>query len=227
MSVLTSLKRPISPPLKTPRSKKNNSKQDDSSGSRDKPRLAAVEAGEVQVHDHLAYFSTQLRKASRPAATSFPRLSIDEFVQLYQRNQTPNGHHFIIHQHDHPVSGVHYDLRLQFSESSSISYAVPYGLPGDPNSRRQLRMAIETRVHTVWNHLVESASHSTGSLLIWDIGEYEILPIQANAMIETDDEYSGKEDAFPSDLDSDAESCELAEAFQAVRVFKTSPKNKF
>lgn len=42
------------------------------------------------------------------------------------------------------------DLRLQFSESSSISFAIPYGLPGNPNSQRQGRMAIETRVHNVW-----------------------------------------------------------------------------
>ena len=46
--------------------------------------------------------------------------------------------------------GVHYDLRLQFSESSSISFAIPYGLPGNPNSLRPNRMAIETRVHNLW-----------------------------------------------------------------------------
>jgi hypothetical protein len=42
------------------------------------------------------------------------------------------------------------DLRLQFSSSSSISFAVPKGLPGDPNSRQRGRMAIETRVHNLW-----------------------------------------------------------------------------
>jgi hypothetical protein len=37
-------------------------------------------------------------------------------------------------------------------------------------------MAIETRVHNYWNHLIESASSKTGSLIIWDTGTYEVLP---------------------------------------------------
>jgi hypothetical protein len=86
---------------------------------------------------------------------------------------------------------VHYDLRLQFSQTSTISFAIPYGLPGNPNSIRPNRMAIETRVHNLWNNLIESASHTTGSLLIWDTGEYEVLPykepIEART---TDDELS-------------------------------------
>jgi hypothetical protein len=42
------------------------------------------------------------------------------------------------------------DLRLQFSETSAISFAIPYGVPGNPNSKRQVRMGIETRVHNLW-----------------------------------------------------------------------------
>lgn len=37
-------------------------------------------------------------------------------------------------------------------------------------------MAIETRVHNLWNNLIESASMKTGSLLIWDTGTYCVLP---------------------------------------------------
>jgi hypothetical protein len=89
---------------------------------------------------------------------------------------------------------VHYDLRLQFSETSTISFAIPYGLPGNPNSLRPNRMAIETRVHNLWNNLVESASHSTGSLLIWDTGEYEVLPYRELPKARTtDDELSDSE----------------------------------
>lgn len=61
-------------------------------------------------------------------------------------------------------------------------------------------MAIETRVHNLWNNLVESASHSTGSLLIWDTGEYEVLPYRETPKARmTDDEMSGSEagDASP------------------------------
>lgn len=86
---------------------------------------------------------------------------------------------------------MHYDLRLQFSETSTISFAIPYGLPGNPNSHRPNRMAIETRVHNLWNNLIESASHATGSLLIWDTGEYEVLPYhEAPKDRTTDDELS-------------------------------------
>lgn len=86
---------------------------------------------------------------------------------------------------------MHYDLRLQFSETSTISFAIPYGLPGNPNSLRPNRMAIETRVHNLWNNLIESASHATGSLLIWDTGEYEVLPYRETPKARTtDDELS-------------------------------------
>lgn len=52
-------------------------------------------------------------------------------------------------------------------------------------------MAIETRVHNLWNNLIESASHATGSLLIWDTGEYEVLPYrEAPKDRTTDDELS-------------------------------------
>lgn len=57
-----------------------------------------------------------------------------------------------------------------------MSFAIPKGLPGNPNSRSIGRMAIETRVHNYWNHLIESASGKTGSLLIWDTGTYNVLP---------------------------------------------------
>jgi hypothetical protein len=59
-------------------------------------------------------------------------------------------------------------------------------------------MAIETRVHNLWNNLIESASHATGSLLIWDTGEYEVLPYREQvAARTTDDELS--------DADTDVE----------------------
>lgn len=52
-------------------------------------------------------------------------------------------------------------------------------------------MAIETRVHNLWNNLIESASHATGSLLIWDTGEYEVLPYREPVKARnTDDELS-------------------------------------
>ncbi|KAK4984123.1 hypothetical protein LTR50_006810 [Elasticomyces elasticus] len=74
-------------------------------------------------------------------------------------------------------------------------------------------MAIETRVHSIWNNLIESASHATGSLLIWDTGSYEVLPRRKKAA-ETDDELSDN----PSNVDSRGNrtpsNTELVQAFR-------------
>ena len=110
---------------------------------------AAVEVGKVNIEDHLTYFSQQL-SAARKSPASGPELSITDFRALFLRDQHDEGSHFVIHQHDHPIAGTHYDLRLQINELSSVSWAIMYGLPGNPNSRRLNRNATETRVHCLW-----------------------------------------------------------------------------
>ncbi|TFB07176.1 hypothetical protein CCMA1212_000831 [Trichoderma ghanense] len=141
---------------------------------------AQIEAGAVQISDHLARFSSSLSSHLRPTSADVPRLSIARYARLYESCAgSPGGAHFVVHQHDHPVAGTHYDLRLQINETSSVSWAVMYGLPGDANSSRLSRNATETRIHCLWakqNHLVETASPDTGSLLIWDTGTYSVLP---------------------------------------------------
>ncbi|KAF1982564.1 hypothetical protein K402DRAFT_362694 [Aulographum hederae CBS 113979] len=225
MPTSSTLDREISPPpIKRRRISlgdiPDQQKTEENGLAEDEPRLAAVEAGQATVQDHLSYFSSHLQHVSRTLDPNFPRLPIEGFVDLYRRNQHPKGRHFVIHQHNHPIAGVHYDLRLQFSESSSISFALPYGVPGHPNSKRPGRMAVETRVHNVWNHLIESASHESGSLLIWDIGEYSVLPrrVAKRKARETDDE---RTDVEPDDgldpllgEDSRSESEKLFEGFQ-------------
>ncbi|QYS97214.1 LigD_N domain-containing protein [Trichoderma simmonsii] len=107
---------------------------------------AEIESGAVEIPDHLARFSSTLSSHLRPTSAGIPRLSVPSYSHLYQSCQgSPRGAHFVVHQHDHPVAGPHYDLRLQINETSS-------------------------------NHLVETASPETGSLLIWDTGTYSILP---------------------------------------------------
>ena len=179
MNIPASLARDISPPrpLKRRRRSTTSSPVLTSSSIPDiAPTLAAVEAGKAKVDDHLSYFKSHLAKSYRPTPADVPRLSISDFATLYRSNEHEHGKHFVIHQHNHPRAGVHYDLRLQFSKTSSMSFAVPKGLPGNPNSKSIRRMAVETRVHNYWNHLIESASSKTGSLLIWDTGTYEVLP---------------------------------------------------
>jgi len=152
-----SLIRPISPPptlINIKRKKEQDSSQKSLS---ELPQLgpevllppsAAIEAGKVAIDDH-AYFTAKLSSQTKSPAIQ-PNLPVHEFVDLYKKNQSPEGHHFVIHQHDHPIAGVHYDLRLQISETSSTSFAIMYGLPGNPNSKRLNRNATETRVHNLW-----------------------------------------------------------------------------
>lgn len=71
----------------------------------DGPSLAAIEAGEAQVRDHLAYFSDHFRLTSRDTPSTLPRITIGDFQNLYKRNEHSRGCHFVIHQHDHPIAG--------------------------------------------------------------------------------------------------------------------------
>ena len=175
--VPSSLIRDISPPRTSKRQKlSHNISQGQTSPKNltsinNDPNPAAVEAGKAEVEDHLSYFKEHLFRALRVTEAFVPRISIHDFSRLYEQNQHPHGSHFVIHQHEHPRAGLHYDLRLQFSQTSSLSFAIPKGLPGNPNSISRGRMAIETRVHNLWNNLIESASSQTGSLLIWDTGK--------------------------------------------------------
>ncbi|KAK0935828.1 hypothetical protein LTR29_012609 [Friedmanniomyces endolithicus] len=183
------------------------------------PTLAAIEAGQAQIRDHLEYFAKHFETVLRPPRS--PRLSIDDFRLLYMRNQHPHGRHFVVHQHDHPISGTTGIwcpvVDEVFSETSAISFALPYGLPGNPNSIRPNRMAIETRVHNVWNNLIESASHTTGSLLIWDTGEYEVLDRPSHQSFRTtDDETSDVEVSPTGAVQSQSE--RLFAAFQSRHI---------
>lgn len=129
-----------------------------------RPTAAAVESGAAAIDDHLAHFSGHLAKfATSPASGDrIPRLSLDDYAALYSAHAgSQSGAHFVIHQHDHPVAGTHYDLRLQINETSSVSWAIMYGLPGDPNSVRLNRNATETRIHSLWVSCAETAAYLT------------------------------------------------------------------
>jgi hypothetical protein len=163
------------------------------------PKPAEVEAGRATIQDHAEYWFSQLslRADGRVPPSSSPHLiSVEDLKKLYYQHENETGCLFVVHQHTHPLAGLHYDLRLQFSHDSALSFSVPYGLPGNPNSVKKGRLAVETRVHCLWNHLVESASPGTGSLLIWDIGHYSILPRGRK---------KNENDGYQSDSDQDSE----------------------
>ncbi|EEP77884.1 predicted protein [Uncinocarpus reesii 1704] len=193
-----SLNAPVSPPRKRRRHSSPASAQAEPRSlptAASSPLLAAIEAGEARIDDHLQVFSSRLRAATRDRVPLVPRLRHSEWIELYQRNQHPHGRHFVIHQHDHPVAGPHYDLRLQFSETSSLSFAIMYGLP-------------------------ESASASSGSMIIWDTGEYSILPYYTpKEQVETDCSHSNSSDisSVIDEVDM-SESDKLKQAFQQRKI---------
>ncbi|RYP38997.1 hypothetical protein DL766_000637 [Monosporascus sp. MC13-8B] len=125
-----------------------DSRAEEEEEEEESPSAAAVEAGEGHVDDHLGYFSRILTKATlSPFPSGIPHLAVERYQKLYTANfGNPRGAHFVVHQHDHPVAGTHYDLRLQINETSSASWAI------------------------------KTASSATGSLLIWDTGTYTVLP---------------------------------------------------
>ncbi|KAH8204023.1 hypothetical protein TruAng_001834 [Truncatella angustata] len=184
------------------------------------PRAAAVEAGEAEVSDHLAYFSAILAKSIlKPYPAGLPHLPISAWQALYDANAGfRNGSHFVVHQHDHPVAGTHYDLRLQINETSSASWAIMYGLPGDPNSRRLMRNATETRVHCLWNHLIETGSVSTGSMMIWDTGTYEVLERRSKHAPAQDPDSQNSSDEEENKWDTQTQQEKLHRAFQTRKI---------
>jgi hypothetical protein len=210
-----SLRRSISPPAS--KSRKNALNDEVKAALNDElPQTAAVEAGEATLIDQLPFWSTKLAEFSRSSAQS--RLPSDQWQALYKDHACSfEGSHFVIHQHDHPVAGIHYDLRLQCNADSSISFAIMYGLPGDPNSRRLNRNATETRVHCFWNHLIETASLSTGSMLIWDTGHYEVLPYKEESADPQTDEESGDE-YHEADEHPVSEQQKLRQAFSQRKI---------
>ncbi|KAG5983519.1 hypothetical protein E4U55_007985 [Claviceps digitariae] len=187
----------------------------------DQPTTSAIEAGNVQIANHLPHFSSLLARRALDCPIN-PLLPIASYVSLYQSHaQSVRGSHFVIHQHDHPIAGTHYDLRLQINPTSSASWAIMYGPPGDPNSRRLNRNATETRVHSLWNHLIETASPHTGSLLIWDTGTYAVLPRRSKHAPRADPASQGSSSSSSSSSSSQDHECQqvlLARAFSSRKI---------
>ncbi|KAF8472722.1 DNA polymerase ligase-domain-containing protein [Kalaharituber pfeilii] len=191
---LQSLQAPISPPLravdrKAPSKKlriQTENDEEDSLQQRSyESPLAPVPRSKVidpidepdPVHALAKYLSSLERYclSFTPLGESTPRISVDAFTELFYNNLNSRGHHYVIHQHDHPQAGLHYDLRLQFSETSTVSWAVPKGLPCNGDSKTKRRLAVETRVHPYWYNTVEGGSAWSGTTLVWDCGVYEMI----------------------------------------------------
>ncbi|RYP06161.1 hypothetical protein DL765_009607 [Monosporascus sp. GIB2] len=189
------------------------------------PSAAAVEAGEGHVDDHLGYFSRILTKATlSPFPPGIPHLAVERYQKLYTANfGNPGGAHFVVHQHDHPVAGTHYDLRLQINETSSASWAIKEPLLtlavgcSVRATRRSEQSTVEQNCDRDKSALfMETASSATGSLLIWDTGTYTVLPQQDKRAPAVDPDSqspsSGPEEAGPTEQEK------LRRAFQARKI---------
>ena len=98
----SSFEAPISPPPFRAIKRRKTRKEI----SQSSPSLAAIEAGKACTDDHLNVFSNQLSQRTRPSiGGQRSTLSIDEFKDLYQRNQHAHGRHFVVQQQDHPIAG--------------------------------------------------------------------------------------------------------------------------
>lgn len=117
----STLNRDISPPPRQAKRQRQSepaslvNQQDDARvpfSTTAEPTLAAVEAGRAKIEEHLAYFKDRLAKVCRSTEEGMPRISIENWARLYERNEHEHGNHFVVHQHNHPVSGVHCKLRI-------------------------------------------------------------------------------------------------------------------
>ncbi|PSR87431.1 DNA polymerase ligase-domain-containing protein [Coniella lustricola] len=232
------------PPLRDPKRRRTARAQGAAAIS---PTSAQVESAQIRIDNHLAYFSQLLTNNTKtPYPPKHPRLTIPDYQSLYQQSEgSAHGAHFVVTQHDHPVAGTHYDLRLQINETSSCSWAIMYGLPGNPNSLGRsgisggragagiLRNATETRVHCLWNHLIETGTRETGSLMVWDMGRYEVLEPrnndetrrrrrtrrgQVSSSTEGDDDEGAEQIGGSATMEKETQQQKLARAFKSRKI---------
>ena len=90
--------------------------------------------------------------------------------------------------------------------------------------RRELTFT-DWKLSLVKNHLIETASASTGSLLIWDTGEYEVLPYREDIEQVTDDELSSDSDGTSSPPMSLSDSEKLHQGFRTVGFSFSQPES--
>lgn len=67
--------------------------------------------------------------------------------------------------------------------------------------------------------MIETASAATGSMIIWDTGEYSVLPYHDHDSKDTDQSQSNATDSEVEPSEAKSESDKLRESFQNVRTF--------
>lgn len=99
-----------------------------------------------------------------------------------QDKSSIKGNRFVIHKHD--ATNLHYDFRLQAGDVL-ISWAVPKGLSTVTNEKR---LAIRTENHPLdyadFEGVISEGEYGAGTVMIWDKGEYELIPDNGEASID-------------------------------------------
>lgn len=150
---LVTLSRDVSPPP----TRRNQIASDESSSKEEdvlqhgEPTLAAIEAGEAHIRDHLSYFLRRLSKVSRPVIDA-PRLALSEFSELYRRSEHKNGRHFVVHQHDHPISGTNDNILalqswLTLLKRRSLRFTTSILIDFHDQLRHTIRIAGQPELH--------------------------------------------------------------------------------
>ena len=73
------------------------------------------------------------------------------------------------------------------------------------------------------NHLIETASLQTGSMLIWDTGTYEVLSYRPPQLVEMTDSESSSSDMEVDTTPAISEQEKLAQSFKNVRSLLFNP----
>lgn len=149
----TSLEAPISPPPLKRRKTALDSTTDlspslENDDSKSLSSLAAIEAGEARIEDHLLYFSELLSRYVREPRGGLECekrevMGFDKWMDLYRRNEHLRGRHFVVHQHDHPVAGGSTAFRSclwALPDITSLLVTVACSLSVYPSLKTQSRM---------------------------------------------------------------------------------------